>query len=441
MSTDALAAALEALRSAGVVAGLDPHAVDEEAAAFVASIAVDASGAASPWSQSFDRPASTFAGAAERGRSWRTRPTALLGALVGSGSPHAPAYATALADLAAAAYGLGEVSLSVLGVAGVAAAAQLRAVGGPVAARGVSSAVPASAGQATTTQASVAQAATSAAAVTPPPPTLDELLAELDDLVGLAKVKEEVHRQVELLRLEAKRMAKGLKTPNVTRHLVFVGNPGTGKSTVARLVGGIYRALGLLDGGQVIETDRAGLVGGYLGQTAEKTAAVLSRSYGGLLFIDEAYSLVGDQYGDEAIATLVKAMEDHRDELVLIVAGYPAPMQRLIDSNPGLASRFRLTIEFEDYRDDELVAIFERLCAQNDFTPGEPCRTALRLLLARTPRGEGFGNARFVRNTFEAAVVRQAWRLRDVADPAIEQLRELRAEDLVDPDQPVTPPD
>ena len=221
---------------------------------------------------------------------------------------------------------------------------------------------------------------------------------------------------------------------------MFVGNPGTGKSTVARLVGGIYRALGLLSGGQVIETDRSGLVGGYLGQTAEKTSAVLVKSYGGLLFIDEAYALVGDQYGDEAIATLVKAMEDHRNELVVIVAGYPAPMERFVDANPGLASRFHLTIEFDDYSDDELVSIFQLQCSGSDFGPAESCVSALRLLLSRAPRGEGFGNARFVRNTFEAAVVRQAWRLRDVEEPTVEQLRELRADDLVDPDEPVVPP-
>ena len=241
-----------------------------------------------------------------------------------------------------------------------------------------------------------------------------------------------MHRQAELLRIETKRAAQGLKTPDVTRHLVFVGNPGTGKSTVARLVGGIYRALGLLEKGHVVETDRSGLVAGYLGQTAEKTSAVLQSAYGGLLFIDEAYALVGDQYGDEAIATLVKAMEDHRGELVVIVAGYPERMQRFIDANPGLASRFRMTIHFDDYSDDELVLIFQRQCHDGDFTPTDGCLAALHGILASTTRNEGFGNARFVRNTFEAAVVRQAWRLREVADPTVEQLRELRAEDLTD---------
>jgi Holliday junction resolvasome RuvABC ATP-dependent DNA helicase subunit len=337
--------------------------------------------------------------------------------------------------MASAAYGLADSNLSTLGAAGIAAAAQLRVVGGPsVAARDTVN----SAGVAAPIAMEVAT--TEAAAATEPPlPTLDELLAQLDALVGLAEVKAEVHRQAELLRIETKRSAKGLKTPDVARHLVFVGNPGTGKSTVARLVGGIYRALGLLREGHLIETDRSGLVGGYLGQTAEKTAALLRTAFGGLFFIDEAYALVGDQYGDEAIATLVKAMEDHRDDLVVIVAGYPGPMSRFIGANPGLASRFHLTIEFTDYSDDELVTIFERLCAANDFTPDDACITSLRLLLVGTTRGEGFGNARFIRNTFEAAVVRQAWRLRDVADPTVEQLRELRADDLLDATSPLSP--
>jgi Holliday junction resolvasome RuvABC ATP-dependent DNA helicase subunit len=442
VSADSIALALDAMRAAGDAAGLDRGAVDDEAAEFVAAIDVNVSGAATAWSQVFGLPVATFPAAAARGRSWRDRPTALLSTLVATSPDLARDYARALADLAAAAYGLGDASMSALGVAGVAAAAQLRAVGGSAALSELVQSPSTAPPTATTASTTASATATATAPVTPEPalPTLDELLAELDGLVGLATVKAEVHRQAELLRIEAKRTAKGLKTPDVARHLVFVGNPGTGKSTVARLVGGIYRALGLLTGGHVVETDRSGLVAGYLGQTAEKTAAVLAKSYGGLLFIDEAYALVGDQYGDEAIATLVKAMEDHRDELVVIVAGYPGPMQRFIDANPGLASRFHLTIVFDDYSDDELTSIFEGNCRMNDFTPTDACLTALRLLLSRTPRGEGFGNARFVRNTFEAAVVRQAWRLREVADPTVEQLRNLGAEDLVDPDELVAPP-
>jgi Holliday junction resolvasome RuvABC ATP-dependent DNA helicase subunit len=429
MTADQLADSLARLRAAGASAGVGVDQVDAEAAEFAATICSDAPEAASRWAAAFARPASALPAAASHGRAFRAAPTPVLERLVREQQPSAREYAEALADLASAAYDLGGLSLSALGVAGTAAAAQLRIVGGPAAAPAPRTAGARSAVSTTTT----------GAPEPPPEPSLEALLAELDALIGLATVKTEVHRQVELLRMEGKRAAKGLKNPDVTRHLVFVGNPGTGKSTVARLVGGIYRALGLLSAGHIVETDRSGLVGGYLGQTAEKTAGVLAKAYGGLLFIDEAYALVGDQYGDEAIATLVKAMEDHRDELVVIVAGYPAPMQRLIAANPGLASRFRLTVDFHDYSDEELVAIFERQCRSSDFTPSAPCVAGLRALLANTPRGEGFGNARFVRSVFEAAVIRQAWRLRDDADPTIEQLRELQPADLVDADT-VQPP-
>jgi SpoVK/Ycf46/Vps4 family AAA+-type ATPase len=432
MTADQLGDSLARLRAAAVAAGINVDQVDTEAAEFAATICSDAPDAAGRWAAAFARPASALPAAASQGRVFRTAPTPVLERLVREQQPSARDYAEALADLASAAYDLGGLSLSALGVAGTAAAAQLRVVGGPAAAQS-----PPAAGA--RPSATTATTATTGAPEPPPEPSLESLLAELDALIGLATVKTEVHRQVELLRIEGKRAAKGLKNPDVTRHLVFVGNPGTGKSTVARLVGGIYRALGLLSAGHIVETDRSGLVGGYLGQTAEKTAGVLAKAYGGLLFIDEAYALVGDQYGDEAIATLVKAMEDHRDELVVIVAGYPAPMQRLIAANPGLASRFRLTIDFHDYTDDELVAIFERQCRSSDFTPSASCVAGVRALLANTPRGEGFGNARFVRSVFEAAVIRQAWRLRDDADPTIEQLRELQPADLVEADA-VQPP-
>ena len=209
-----------------------------------------------------------------------------------------------------------------------------------------------------------------------------------------------------------------------------MGNPGTGKTTVARLVAGIYRALGVLKGGQLVETDRSGLVAGYVGQTALKTAEVVKSAIGGALFIDEAYALASDDFGSEAIATLVKAMEDHRDELVLIVAGYPEEMATFIDSNPGLSSRFRTTINFPDYSDDELVAIFASLCKDADFSPTPECDGVLRTMLHGVIRDREFGNARFIRNLFEAAVVRQAWRLRSVETPTVEQLRALEVADL-----------
>ena len=268
-----------------------------------------------------------------------------------------------------------------------------------------------------------------------PEKSLDELLAELDGLIGLRAVKGEIHRQVALLKVEAKRKEAGLKTPAITRHLVFVGNPGTGKTTVARLVGGIYRALGLLSKGQLVEVDRSELVAGYLGQTAMKTADVVKSAAGGVLFIDEAYSLSGDQYGTEAIDTLVKEMEDKRDDLVVIVAGYPVPMEIFIAQNPGLASRFRTTIQFADYTDDELVSILRKLAADSDYDVDDAVEARFREMLAHVERGPQFGNGRYSRNTLEAAIGAHAWRLREIEDPDVTQLRTLEADDLLpDPD-------
>ncbi|MDO5696991.1 MAG: AAA family ATPase [Dermatophilus congolensis] len=287
-------------------------------------------------------------------------------------------------------------------------------------------------GQAPTATAGEAPTTPEKAEPKQPEKTVDELLAELDSLIGLTSVKAEIHRQVAMLEVDAMRTKAGLKSAVLTRHLVFVGNPGTGKTTVARLVGGIYHALGLLAEGQLVEVDRSELVAGYVGQTAIKTAEVCKSAIGGVLFIDEAYTLASDQYGQEAVDTLVKEMEDHRSELVVIVAGYPVPMAKFIDTNPGLASRFRTTIEFDDYTDDEITKILLLQAKNNDYDISPEAEARFREIVAATPRDATFGNGRFARNTFEGAIGRHAVRIRGVKDPSTDQLRTIERVDLED---------
>ena len=248
-----------------------------------------------------------------------------------------------------------------------------------------------------------------------PPENIEDLKKELHGYIGLDLIKEEVDSLINWIEICKARKAHGLPTPDLSLHMVFSGNPGTGKTMVARLMSRIYKSLGVLSKGHLIEVDRSGLVAGYVGQTAIKTSEVIEKAMGGVLFIDEAYALSNrgsTDYGMEAIDTLLKAMEDHRDDLVVIVAGYTELMKEFVQSNPGLESRFNRFMHFPDYTVEEMTGIFKMRCEKSGYTLEDAAWDTLKEILERESQDvEGFGNARGVRNLFEKAIAAQADRL------------------------------
>lgn len=269
---------------------------------------------------------------------------------------------------------------------------------------------------------------------------LDELLAELGSLVGLTGVKHQVNIMVNLIQVQKMRANLGMRTADISKHMVFLGKPGTGKTTIARLLANIYRALGVLRTGQLVEVDRSGLVRGYVGQTATRTQEVVDEALGGVLFIDEAYALtVGkgeNDFGQEAVDTLLKAMEDHRDDLVVIVAGYTDLMERFLDSNPGLRSRFGTRIVFDDYTADELIAILQQQLARQDYALSPAALEKARALIEQrvADKPDNFANARDIRNFQERAIANHAVRVAGLAgaEDSKELLSTIEPEDLED---------
>lgn len=284
------------------------------------------------------------------------------------------------------------------------------------------------------TAATAAAAAATPAAEDAPPEPLEDLLAELDELVGLTAVKHRVHLVADFLRVQQLRAERDLPNVETSYHLVFTGNPGTGKTTVARLLARIYRTLGVLDRGHLVEVDRSGLVAGFVGQTAPLVTARFDEADQGMLFIDEAYTLARggtNDFGREAIDQIVKLMEDRRDRIVLVVAGYSGEMAEFLDANPGLRSRFPTVVDFPDYSTDELVEIVVRQGERQRYELDVTAVTSLRALLGSAPRGQGFGNARLARNLFEAAVANHASRvIRAGGEPTTDALTTLVAEDF-----------
>ena len=261
-------------------------------------------------------------------------------------------------------------------------------------------------------------------------------MEDLNSLIGLASIKHDVKELTDFAKVQKMRKDEGMKAVPVSLHLVFTGNPGTGKTTVARIISRIYKQIGVLSKGQLVEVDRSGLVAGYVGQTALKTQEKINEALGGVLFIDEAYSLSqeNDAFGQEAIDTILKAMEDHRDDLVVIVAGYTDPMEKFINSNPGLKSRFNKYIEFPDYSVDELEQIFNMNCEKYEYEVEEEAKKHIRMLISarKLTRIENFANAREVRNLFEEIVTNQARRIAGLENPTPEDIKLIKSEDLTE---------
>lgn len=263
---------------------------------------------------------------------------------------------------------------------------------------------------------------------------VEDALSELNSLIGLERVKQEVLAAINLLKINNMRKEKGLPEVQISRHMVFLGQPGTGKTTVARIMARIYKSLGVVSKGHLVETDRAGMVAGYVGQTALKTAQVIKKAKGGVLFIDEAYALSSEDgsndFGKEAIDTLVKGMEDYRDDLVVIVAGYTDEMKKFIDMNPGLRSRFNKYIAFDNYAAQEMFEIFKGLCEKAQFILGSGAERKALQYFEQQQGNEQFGNARGVRNFFDRVVTAQATRILTLTDPTETEFRTILAADM-----------
>ncbi|MBQ7714252.1 MAG: AAA family ATPase [Clostridia bacterium] len=267
-----------------------------------------------------------------------------------------------------------------------------------------------------------------------PAETIESLTEELDSYIGLTEVKSEVKSLINLAKVYALRKANDLPVADMSLHMVFSGNPGTGKTMIARFMARVYHTLGILSKGHLTETDRAGLVGGYVGQTAIKTSEVLNKALGGVLFIDEAYSLTSkseNDFGQEAVDTVLKYMEDHRDDLIVIVAGYTAPMRKFISSNPGLESRFNKYVDFADYTANEMLDIFKLNCKKSCYEISDGALDELKKLFAvAETEAERFGNGRGVRNLFEKILSAQANRLAEMEEVTKDDLMLITAEDV-----------